>query len=128
MGRIVVTQWCRPSREFASPACLGIVQLFGGSGSFVVSRVPPQVPAGVCVALGGVSNACSFVCAPAWAHVVGQATGRCLLGAVQLAGVACVAKKNGEASIMAHVLRIFIRHVGLWWSGKCMYRIAHVVR
>ena len=33
-----------------------------------------------------------------------------------------------EASIMAHVLRIFIRLVGLWWSGKCMYRIAHVVR
>ena len=29
---------------------------------------------------------------------------------------------------MAHVLRSFIRHVGLWWSGKCMHRIAHVVR
>ena len=45
-----------------------------------------------------------------------------------LAGVACAARKKTEASIMAHVLRIFIRHVGFWWSGKCMYRIAHVVR
>ena len=26
--------------------------------------------------------------------------------------------KNGEASIMAHVLRTFIRHLGLWWSGQ----------
>ena len=88
VGRIVVTQRCRPFREFASSACLGIVQLFGGSGSFVVSRVPPQVPAGVCVALGRVSNACSSVCAPARANVVGQATWRSLLGAVRLAGVA----------------------------------------
>ena len=39
-----------------------------------------------------------------------------------------VKQRKIEASIMAHVLRIFIRHVGLWWSGKCMYRIAHVVR
>ena len=41
-----------------------------------------------------------------------------LVGAVQLAGFACVAKKNIEASILAHVLRIFIRHLGLWWSGQ----------
>ena len=27
-------------------------------------------------------------------------------------------RKHGEASIMAHVLRIFIRHLGLWWSGQ----------
>ena len=39
-----------------------------------------------------------------------------------------VKQRKIEASIMAHVLRIFIRLVGLWWSGKCMYRVAHVVR
>ena len=27
-------------------------------------------------------------------------------------------RKNAEATLMAHVLRIFIRHVGLWWSGQ----------
>ena len=27
-------------------------------------------------------------------------------------------RKHGEASIMAHVLRIFIRDVGLWWSEQ----------
>ena len=51
-GRILVTQWCRPSRESASSAWLRIVQLFGGSGCFVVSRVPHQVPAGVWVVVG----------------------------------------------------------------------------
>ena len=30
VGRIVVTQWCRPTRESASSAWLRIVQLFGG--------------------------------------------------------------------------------------------------
>ena len=37
-------------------------------------------------------------------------------------------RRNGEAYIMAHVLRIFICHMGLWWSGKCTYRMAHVAR
>ena len=32
------------------------------------------------------------------------------------------------ACIMADVLRIFHRLVGLCWSAKCMYRIAYVVR
>ena len=27
-------------------------------------------------------------------------------------------QKNAAAILMAHVLRIFIRHVGLWWSGQ----------
>ena len=63
--------------------------------------------------------------------------GRMLLGRQQGAvclerftsqGLLVQQRKNGEASIMAHVLHIFIRHVGLWWSGKYMYRIAHVVR
>ena len=94
VGRIVVTQWCRPSRESASSAWLRIVQLFGGSGCFVVSRVPHQVPAGVCVAWGGLSNACSFVCAPARANVVGQATWGSLLEAVHLAGLGSEAKKT----------------------------------
>ena len=84
----------------------------------MVSRVPHQVPAGVCVAWGGLSHACSFVSARARESVLGQATWRSLLEAVHLAGVACVAKKKIKASIMAHVLRIFIRHVGLWWSGQ----------
>ena len=56
VGRIVVTQWCRPFREFASSACLGIVQLFGGSGCFLVSRVPHQVPAGVLVVVGRMNS------------------------------------------------------------------------
>ena len=102
----------------ASSVWLRIVQLFGASGCFVLFRVPHQVPAGVGVAWGGLSNACSFVRAPPRANLVGQATWRSLLEAVHLAGVACAAKKNGEASIMAHVLRIFIRHLGLWWSGQ----------
>ena len=34
----------------------------------------------------------------------------CTCGALS---IALEAKKNGEASIMAHVLRIFIRHLGL---------------
>ena len=42
----------------------------------------------------GLSNACSFVCAPARANVVGQATWRSLLEAVHLVGVVCEAKKN----------------------------------
>ena len=63
--------------------------------------------------------------------------GRMLLGRQQGAvcleqfisqGLLVQRRKKTGASIMAHVLRIFIRHVGLWWSGKCMYRIAHVVR
>ena len=80
------------------------------------------------IAWGGLSNASSFVCARAPAHVGGQATERWLLGAAEFAGVVCVATKTGEASIMAHVLRIFIRYVGSWWIGKSIYRIAHVVR
>ena len=39
-----------------------------------------------------------------------------------------VKRKKMAASIMAHELRIFIPHVGLCWSAKCMHRIAHVVR
>ena len=27
-------------------------------------------------------------------------------------------RKHGEASIMAHVLRLFMSHLGLWWSGQ----------
>ena len=30
-----------------------------------------------------------------------------------------VKSRKIESSIMAHGLRIFIRHVGLWWSGSC---------
>ena len=68
------------------------------------------------------------MCARAPAHVGGQATERWLLGAAEFAGVACVATKTGETSIMAHVLRIFIRYVGSRWIGKSTDRIAHVVR
>ena len=51
VGRNVVTQWCRPSREFASSAWLRIVQLLGGSGC-VVFRVSHQVQADVWVVVG----------------------------------------------------------------------------
>ena len=51
VGRILVTQWCRPSRQSASSASLRILQLFGGSGFCFVFRVPHEVLAGVCVAL-----------------------------------------------------------------------------
>ena len=53
--------------------------------------------------------------------------GRMLLGRQQRAvclerfasqGLLVQERKKGEASIMAHVLRIFIRHLGLWWSGQ----------
>ena len=124
-GRILVTQWCRPSRESASSAWLGIVQLFGGSGCFVVFRVPHQVPAGVCVAWGGLSHACSFVSARARESVLGQATWRSLLEAVHLAGVACAAKKNGRSiyhgTCAAHFhssSEVLVEWaMGMWWRG-----------
>ena len=53
--------------------------------------------------------------------------GRMLLGRQQCAvclerfssqGLLDKQRKNAEATLMAHVLRIFICHVGLWWSGQ----------
>ena len=53
--------------------------------------------------------------------------GRMLLGRQQravslkrfsLQGLLEKQRKSAEASIMAHVLRIFIRDVGLWWSEQ----------
>ena len=52
--------------------------------------------------------------------------GRMLLGRQQRAvlerlssqGLHEMPRRSVEASIMAHVLRIFIRHLGLWWSGQ----------
>ena len=60
--------------------------------------------------------------------LLGRQQGAGCLERLSLQGLLVYQRKNGEASIMAHVSRIFIRHVGLWWSGKSMYRIAHVVR
>ena len=67
------------------------------------------------VALGGLSNACSFLGAPARAHVVGQATSSSLLGAVQLAGVACLAKQKWI--IIYHGACVAHSHSSFWGCG-----------
>ena len=93
------------------------------------------------VAWAGLSNACSFLCAPARANVVGQATSRSLLGTVELAVGAGVAKKKGRSIYHGTCVAHFHSSLGvvvvewpgeLWWRGVevggGMHRnIAHVL-
>ena len=80
------------------------------------------------------------MCAPARTNVVGQATSRSLFGAVQLAGVACVAQKKWRSiyhgTCAAHFHSSFGVVVewamGMWWRGVVVggwmhLNIAHVL-